>query len=152
DAPDLLSMLMEARDEETGEGMTDLQLRDELMTIVLAGHETTANALAWTFQLLSQHPQWTERVEREVDQVLGARPPVLEDLPRLPLTQAVLQESMRLYPPVWILVRNTETDDSIGGYDVPAGTFVACSQWVIHRNPAYFPDPERFDPERFVGE
>jgi cytochrome P450 len=152
DAHDLLSMLLHARDEETGEGMTDLQLRDELMTIVLAGHETTATALAWTFMLLSQHPACRERLQEELRLVLQERPPTLEDLPRLKYTQAALQEGMRLYPPVWVLLRHAERDDVLGGHQIRAGNYVACAQWVVHRNPKVFERPEAFEPERFLGE
>lgn len=151
DAPDLLSMLLHARDEDSGEGMTDLQLRDELMTIVLAGHETTATALSWTFMLLAQHPACRERLEEELRSVLQGRVPGLEDLPRLKYTQAALQEGMRLYPPVWVMLRRTERDDVVGGFQIRAGTYVACPQWVVHRNPKVFERPEVFDPERFMG-
>jgi cytochrome P450 len=131
--------------------MTDLQLRDEVMTIFLAGHETTANALTWTFYLLAQHPTAFTALRDELAQVLGGRLPTFEDLPRLQYTSAVISESMRLYPPVWTLMRRAERDEEIGGFHIPAGTFVACSQWLSHRDPTYFPDPEAFDPRRFLG-
>ena len=105
DHDDLLTMLLDARDEETGKGMSDRQLRDEMMTILLAGHETTANALTWTFYLLSQHPEAAARLHAEVDSVLAGRPPGMADLPRLPYTRMVLQEALRLYPPAWSIAR-----------------------------------------------
>jgi cytochrome P450 len=147
---DLLSMLLEARDEETGEGMDDRQLRDEVMTIFLAGHETTANALSWTFYLLGKHPEAARRMEAEVDTVLGERAPTADDLKALPYTKAVFQEAMRLYPPAWILARAPLADEEIDGYFIPAGSRVFLSPWVIHRNPELWPDPEGFDPTRFL--
>lgn len=149
---DLLSMLMDARDEETGEGMSDAQLRDEVMTMFLAGHETTANALTWTLALLSLYPDVQRRLEREVDEVLEGRPPTLADLPRLVFTGQVLKESMRLYPPVWMMGRRVEEDDELGGYFLPKGSFVFVSQYVTHRHPAFWDNPEGFDPDRFAPE
>jgi cytochrome P450 len=146
---DLLGMLMSARDEETGEGMSRSQLRDEVMTFLLAGHETTAVALAWTWYLLARHPDVAERARDEVLGVLGDRTPVLEDLPRIPMARMVVEEAMRLYPPVWGIGRQSIGPDEIGGYDIPAGAIVNLSPWVTHRHPAFWPDPERFDPERF---
>lgn len=148
---DLLGMLMAARDEDTGEAMSDAQLRDEVMTIFLAGHETTANALTWTLYLLSQHPSVRAKLEAEVEAALGNRTPRFEDLPQLGYVLAVINESMRLYPPVWMLVRRVEVDEAVGGFRLPRGSFVAVSPLVMHRDPVLFPDPERFDPERFVG-
>ncbi len=150
-AEDLLGMLMETRDAETGEAMTDRQLRDEVMTIFLAGHETTANSLAWTFYLLSTHPDVERRVRAELEAVLGGRPPQLDDLAAMPYLQQVIKESMRLYPPAWIVDRNTIADDEIMGYRVPAGTMLLMSPWVTHRHPALWPNPEGFDPERFTA-
>lgn len=147
---DLLSMLMDARDPETGEGMSDAQLRDEVMTMFLAGHETTANALSWTLALLSLHPDVQRRLEREVDEVLEGRPPTLADLPSLVFTGQVLKESMRLYPPVWMMARRVEEDDELGGYRVPKGSFVFVSPYVTHRHPAFWDNPEGFDPDRFA--
>ncbi|HEX5708522.1 MAG TPA: cytochrome P450 [Pyrinomonadaceae bacterium] len=153
DRGDLLSMLLLAQDEEGDhEGMSDEQLRDEVMTIFLAGHETTANALTWTWYLLSQNPEAEERLHAEVDAVLGDRKPSAEDLPRLPYAEKVLAESMRLYPPAWILGRRALKDYEVGGYYVPAGSIVLMSQYVMHRDARYFPDPERFDPERWTPE
>jgi cytochrome P450 len=146
---DLLGMFMAASDEETGERMSPRQLRDEVMTFLLAGHETTAVALAWTWYLLAEHPQVAEQVRSEVEAVLGDRAPTVEDLPRLPLARMVVAEAMRLYPPVWGIGRQAIAADRVGGYDIPAGAVVNLSPWVTHRHPAVWQDPERFDPERF---
>lgn len=148
-AEDLLGMLMEAKDAETGESMTDKQLRDEVMTMFLAGHETTANALAWTFYLLSTHPDIERRVRAELDGVLGGAPPTMSDLPRLPYLLQVIKETMRLYPPAWMIDRHTIADDEILGYRIRKGTLVLVSPYVTHRHPEYWPNPEGFDPERF---
>jgi cytochrome P450 len=147
---DLLSMLMEARDEDTGESMTDDQLRVEVTTFLLAGQETTSLALTWTFYLLSQHPAVRERLEAELDAVLGGRPPAYEDLPNLPFTRQVIDESMRLYPPAWGFSRQALADDELGGYRLPRGWLAFLMPYVLHRLPAYWPDPDRFDPDRFT--
>jgi cytochrome P450 len=149
---DLLQMLMEARDEETGAGMTDRQLRDEVMTLFLAGHETTANALAWTVWLVARHPEVEAKLRAEVAQVLGGRVPEAQDVPRLRYVSQVLDESMRLYPPAWITARECVEPDELMGYHVPRGIIVAMSPYVLHRNPRLWPDPERFDPDRFAPE
>jgi cytochrome P450 len=149
---DLLTMLMDARDEETGEGMTDQQLRDEVLTIFLAGHETTANALSWTFYLLSKHPDVGRRLAAELRDHLGGRPPEVSDLGKLVYTSAVLKESMRLYPPAWIIGRRAVEADTIGGFDIPRDSYVFVSPWVTHRHPGFWPNPEGFDPERFLPE
>jgi cytochrome P450 len=146
---DLLGMLMEARDEETGEGMSPRQLRDEVMTFLLAGHETTAVALAWTWYLLAKHPTIADKARTEVLTVLGDRSPTLDDLPKLPFARMVVEEAMRLYPPVWGVGRQAIAVDEIGGYEIPAGAIVNVSQWVTHRHPAFWPAPDRFEPERF---
>jgi len=153
DRGDLLSMLLRAQDEEgDGAGMTDEQLRDEAMTIFLAGHETTANALTWTWYLLSQNPEAERRLHAELEEVLGGRPPTAEDLPRLVYAEQVLSESMRLYPPAWIIGRRALKDYEVGGYRLPEGALVLLSQFVTHRDPRFFPDPLRFDPERWTPE
>jgi cytochrome P450 len=152
DKGDLLSLFMRAEDEETGERMTDQQLRDEVMTMMLAGHETTANALIWTWYLLAQHPDVEAQLTAELDAVLGGRVPAIADLPNLSYTLKVVQESMRLYPPVYIISRSATQDDEIGGYHVPAGTTVSMSPYAMHRHPDYWDDPDRFDPERFNAE
>jgi cytochrome P450 len=149
---DLLTMLMEARDEETGEAMTDRQLRDEVLTIFLAGHETTANTLSWTLYLLSLHPDVARRVRAELRDVLGGRPPEVADMARLVFTTATLKESMRLFPPAYIVGRRAVEDDTIGGYDIPRDSIVFVSPWVTHRHPVFWPNPEGFDPERFLPE
>jgi cytochrome P450 len=153
DRGDLLSILMAARDEEgDGTGMTDEQLRDEAMTIFLAGHETTANALTWTWYLLAQNPEVEARFHNEVDRVLGGRLPAAEDYPQLRYTEMILAESMRMYPPAWVIGRRALGDYSIGGYHVPARSILLMSQYVMHHNPKYFPDPFSFDPDRWLPE
>jgi cytochrome P450 len=151
DKGDLLSMLMLATDDD-GNSMSDQQLRDEAMTIFLAGHETTANALTWTFYLLSQHPDVEAKVHAELDRVLGGRAPTLADLPQLTYLEQVLKESMRLYPPASGLSREPIEDVTLGEYHLPKGAFVIASMYSLHRNPRYFPEPEQFDPERFSPE
>ncbi|MFK7986695.1 MAG: cytochrome P450 [Sandaracinaceae bacterium] len=148
---DLLSMLLEARDEETGEGMDDRQLRDEVMTMFLAGHETTANALSWTFYLLGQHLEVADRMREELFEVLGDRRATAADMRSLPYTKAVFQEAMRLYPPAWIMARAPVEDEVIDGYFVPAGSRMFISPWVLHRNPDVWENPLAFDPRRFLG-
>jgi cytochrome P450 len=152
DRGDLLSMLLAARDEDTGEGLGDRQLRDEVMTLLLAGHETTAMSLSWTFYLLSLHPAQRRTLEDELARVLGGRPPRLEDLPRLRYTRMVLEESMRLYPPAWVITRSAEGDDELGGFRIPRGSNVLLSPYVTHHDPTLWEDPEGFDPERFAPE
>ena len=149
---DLLSMLLEARDEETGQGMSDEQLRNETITLLLAGHETTANALSWTFYLLSQFPEVEDQLRTEVASVLDGRTPVLEELPRLNYTTMVINESLRLYPPIWIYERHAVADDVIEGYHIPAGSTVVISPFVLHRHPVFWERPEIFDPTRFADE
>ncbi|MBU8894264.1 cytochrome P450 [Corallococcus sp. M34] len=149
---DLLAMLMEARDEDTQERMSDTQLRDEVMTLMVAGHETTASALSWTMVLLSRHPDVRRRLETELAQVLQGRSPTVEDLPKLALTRRIIDESMRLFPPAWISSRAALQDDVIGGYHIPAGSFVLVSPWVTHRHPRLWENPEGFDPDRFLPE
>ena len=148
-AGDLLSMLMAARDEETGAGMSDRQLRDEVMTIFLAGHETTAIALGWTWYLLSRHPTAAQRLRDELAAVLAGRVPRLDDLPRLVYTDQVIKESMRLFPPAWIISRCAIGTDHIGGYDIPAGTIIFTSPYVTHRLTRLWDNPWAFNPERF---
>ena len=152
DKGDLLSMLLLAQDTEgDGGGMTDTQIRDEAMTIFLAGHETTANALSWTWYLLSQHSDIEARFHREVD-ALGDRLPQPEDLTNLPYTRMILAESMRLYPPAWAVGRRAINDFDAGGYHIPARSMVLMSQYITHRDPRFHPEPERFDPERWQPE
>ena len=150
DTGDLLSMFMHARDEETGEGMDDRQLRDEVMTMFLAGHETTANLLSWTWMLLSQHPAVQDKLRAELAEVLGGKAPTFEDLPRLTYTRMVLEEVLRLYPPAWILARQAREADEIGGFTIPKDSLIVLCSYVVHRLPRLWPNPEGFDPERFA--
>jgi cytochrome P450 len=154
DHGDLLSMLLLAQDEEGDGGrMTDEQVRDEALTIFLAGHETTANALTWTWYLLSQHPLVEAKLHAELDAVLdGGRLPTFEDVPKLRYTEMVLAEAMRLYPPAWALGRLALKDYEIGGYTVPARSLILLSQYVMHRDERYFADADKFDPERWTTE
>lgn len=151
DRGDLMSMLLLAQDED-GSRMTDRQLRDEVMTLLLAGHETTANALNWTFHLLSENPEAEARLHAEIDRVLGARRPAVEDLPALEYAERVLAESMRIYPPAWGIGRRALRDVVLGGYPIRAGSILSLSPYVIHRDPRWWPDPLRFDPDRFLPE
>lgn len=148
--PDLLSMLLAAKDEEgDGRGLSESEIRDQLVTLFLAGHETTANALTWTFYLLSQHPEVEARLHDEVDRVLAGRPASFEDLARLEYTEQVFFEAMRLYPPVYMLARKAEEDVTIGGYHVPRGSEVVLWIWHAHRDPRFWDEPWAFRPERF---
>jgi cytochrome P450 len=149
DHGDLLSLLVEARDESDRQGMTDRQLRDEVMTMFLAGHETTANALSWTWYLLAKHPHVEACLHGELESVLAGRAPTAADVPRLPYAEQVILEAMRLYPPAYVIGRQPIDDCSIGGYHVPAGTSVLISQWVLHRDPRNFDRPDEFDPDRW---
>lgn len=149
---DLLSMLLLARDEETGEGMSDQQVRDEVMTILLAGHETTANTLTWTWYLLSQSPEVERRLHTELNEVLAGRVPTVEDLPNLKYTRMVIEETLRLYPPTPVLSRKAISDDELLGYPVAANSMIMISPYAIHRNPALWEKPQQFDPERFSPE
>jgi cytochrome P450 len=152
DGGDLLSMLLAAQDEESGGQMTDLQVRDEAITIFLAGHETTANALTWAWYLLSEHPDVEAKLHDELDSVLAGRLPGVDDFPRLRYSEMVITETMRLYPPAWTLGRRALKDYQLGPYTIPAGSIVIMSQYVMHHDPRYFPDPFRFDPERWTPE
>ncbi len=147
---DLLGMLMGATDVDTGERMDDAQLRDEVMTIMLAGHETTANALSWVFVLLGQHPEVEEKLRAELSAVLGGREPASADAPKLVYTSAVLHEALRLYPPVWAIARSASTDDAIGGVPIPKGALIFFLPWIVHRRADVWPEPERFDPARWL--
>lgn len=153
DKGDLLSMLLLAQDEEDeGRRMTDTEVRDEAMTLFLAGHETTSNALTWTWYLLSQNPDAEKRLHAEVNSVLGGRCATIEDVPRLKYTGMVLAESMRLFPPAWILGRRVIEDYTIDGHTIPRDSLILMSQWVMHRDPRYFPEPLCFDPDRWTDE
>jgi cytochrome P450 len=151
DRGDLLSMLMTAKDDE-GRPMSERQLRDEVITLLLAGHETTALALSWTWYLLSRHPDIDAKLASELRDVLGGRAPSVSDLPRLPFTGQVVTEAIRLYPPVWGFGREAVEDFEIGGYTVSKGTTIIISPWVLHRNSRYFERPMEFRPERWSGD
>ena len=145
---DLLSVFLQVRDDE-GAGMTDRQLHDEIMTLFLAGHETTANVLSWTWFLLAQNPEVEEKLIGELRRVLGGRVPTPADLPQLVYTDMVLRESMRLYPPVWVIGRRALAPFRLGEYELPADTNVLISQLILHKDGRYFPEPKRFDPDRW---
>jgi cytochrome P450 len=149
---DLLDLLLEARDEETGEGMTPQQVRDELMTFYLAGHETTSNTLAWTLYLLGTNPGAEAQLKEELSRVLGNRLPTLEDTRGLTYCTQVLEEAMRLYPPGWFIGRTATEEDEVGGYHVSPGTQVCFSAYVTHRDPRFFEKPDAFDPSHFSPE
>ncbi len=149
---DLLSMLLEARDEDDGGAMSDGQVRDEVMTMFLAGHETTANALTWTWLLLSLNPACEARFHAELDEVLAGRTPTADDLPRLTYTRQIISESMRLYPPAWAIGRRALADHALGDYVIPQGAVILIAPAVTHRDPRFFPDPNRFDPDRWTPE
>lgn len=151
DRGDLLSMLMQARDD-AGHGMTDQQLRDEAVTLVLAGHETTANALTWTWYLLAQHPAVEAKLHAELDTVLAGRRPTADDLRRLTYTDMVVKEAMRLYPPIPSFARQAVDDLEIGGYPVPRGLIISISPYALHRDARWYPEPDKFVPERFAEE
>jgi len=148
DRGDLLSMLLNSTDE-AGQGMSDQQIRDEIVTLFLAGHETTANALSWTWYLLAQHPAVEQKLHAELDDVLQGKPLTLADLKKLPYAEQVLQESMRLYPPVWNMSRQALADVEIGEYIIPKGSEVNLNTYAMHHDPRWWNEPERFLPERF---
>jgi cytochrome P450 len=152
DREDLLSLLLASRDEDDGQGMTDQQLRDEAMTLFLAGFETSAINLAWTLHLIARHPEVAAKLEAEVDAVLGARPATVEDVPRLKYVERVVQEAMRLYPPAWIVDRIALEDLQLGGFDIKKGTDVWISPWILHRDPRFWERPDEFDPDRWEND
>jgi cytochrome P450 len=149
---DLLGMMLEMRDADTGEGLSDRQARDEVVTIFFAGHETTAATLSWAFYLLSEHPEVEERLRAELRSVLDGRAPTFADLPRLAYMQQVIHEVLRLYPAAYLFAREAIVEDVLDGYRIPARTLIFISPFIGHRDPKYWPDPERFDPERFTPE
>ena len=146
---DLLSTMLSTRDEE-GNTLSDRQLRDEVATLLIAGHDTTANALTWTLMLLAQNPEVEKKLVAEVSAVLGQRLPKNENLSQLPYTEMVLKESMRLYPPAWAIGRELTQDCNIGGYNFTRGTIFYFIQWAVHRDPRFFDDPEQFNPDRWA--
>ena len=149
---DLLDMLLSARDEDTGESMNDEQIRNEIATIYGAGHETTAVALTWAWFALHQHPEALKKLQEELDRVLQGRMPSVSDLPHLPYTQAVFEETLRKFPPVPMTVRVAYEDTQVGEYAYPRGTVAAISIYNIHHHPDYWEEPNRFSPERFLPE
>lgn len=152
DTGDLLSMLLLARDEH-GDALSDAEVRDQLVTLFVAGHETTSNALTWTWFLLARHPEEEARLHAEIDALPGDRPPAAADLPALPYTLQVIKEAMRLYPPAWVLnIRRAAADTTLGPYAVRRGDLLWISPFAMHRRPQFFPDPERFDPDRWTPE
>jgi cytochrome P450 len=153
DHEDLLDRLLEARDEQSGVGMTDQQLRDEMITLLIAGHETVASALIWTWYLLSQNPPEADQLRLELAEVLGGRMPAADDLPNLPYTRMVFEEALRLYPPAWMISRKALVEDKINcgeTYIIPANALVIISPYIIHRHPTYWESPDAFNPERFT--
>ena len=152
DHGDLLSMLLDAQDEDDGEVMTDRQIRDEAMTIFLAGHETTANALTWTWYLLSENRDAAERLHDEVDRVLQGRLPTVDDLVKLPYIERVVTEAMRLYPPAWLIGRRAIAEYPFGGYVAPRRAILIMSPFIVQRDARFYVDPERFDPDRWTPE
>ena len=150
---DLIAMLLAARDPENPAepGMSDAQIRDEAMTIFLAGHETTANAMSWTWFLLASHPQVEQKLHDEIDRVLAGKVPAVEDVPKLEYTRAVIAESMRLYPPAWTMGRKAIEPHTVGGYTIMPGSVALLSQWVVHRDPRWWPEAEAFEPDRWIA-
>jgi cytochrome P450 len=147
---DFLSLLLNAKDEQDKRGISDRQIRDEVMTMFLAGHETTAVALCWAWLLLAQHPKFQERVAAEALAVLGDREPTADDVPKLVFCDSVIRESMRLYPPAYVVGRRPIEDITIGGHFIPAGTNILMSQWIVHRDSRWYEEPLRFNPERWT--
>jgi cytochrome P450 len=153
DHGDILSDLIQAKDAETGEQLSDREIMNELKTLFGAGHETTALMLTWTLYLLAKNPEIQEKLQAEVDRVLVGRDPTLNDLKQLPYTEQVINESMRLFPPAWsLMVRQAKEELQFGDTRVPQGSLLLIPMWVVHRNPSVFPDPLRFDPDRFEGD
>lgn len=151
DAPprDLLDLLLAAHRDD-GTGLTRVQVRDQVVTFIVAGHETVASALTWAWHLLATHPEAADRLRAEADEVLDGRTAGFDDLPRLPYAAAVLDEVLRLYPPAWLVTRRSTAPDELAGVPVPEGALVIVSPWIVHHDPACWPDPERFDPTRFL--
>lgn len=149
---DLLGAMLKVRDEDTGEGMSDVQLRDEVMTLIVAGHETTANTLSWFWYVIGQHPDILESVRAELQTLLGGRLPNVHDFHSLDITRRAIDEGMRLYPSAWSISRRAVETDVIGGYEIPGGSIVAMSPYVLHRHPDFWENPEQYDPDRFLPE
>ncbi len=149
---DFLGLYLAARDAQTGAPMSDEALVDEVMTLIVAGHETTGVTLNWIWHLLAHHPQAEARLHAEVDTLEGAAPPRFEDVPRLPFARRLMDEALRLYPPVWMFTRRALAEDRLGDWAVPPGTQIALPVYCVHRHPAHWEEPERFDPDRFLPE
>ena len=150
---DLLTILLATRDEEGDQtGMDDRQLRDEVMTIFLAGHETTAVALTWTWYLLAQHPEVAEKLHQELAHVLNGRPPGFSDVPALVYTRRIFSEALRLYPPVYVTGRKAMVEFQAGDFLLPAGSNIMISPWITHRDPRWWAEPQQFDPDRWIGD
>lgn len=152
DLGDMLSMLLRARDEETGQGLTDAEIRDEMITLLIAGHETVASALTWGWFLLSQQVTVRLRLEEELQRVLNGRFPTFADLENLPYTRQIFDETLRLYPPAWLITRRALAEDRVGDHMIPTGSILILSPYVTHRNPEFWPNPLGFDPDRFAPE
>jgi len=150
-APDILGMLMEARDRDTGQPMQDSQLVKEIMTLIVAGHETTASTLNWTWYLLSQNPDVEQKLDAELKNLDGSKLPDLDTLSQFPYTRQIIDEALRMYPAGWLMTRRALADDQLGDYFVPAGTEVYVPPYFIQRNPKLWDDPDRFKPDRFEG-
>ncbi len=146
---DMLDLLITARDDE-GHALTETEIRDQVVTFIVAGHETVASALTWTFALLAENPEVMRLLQAEADAVLGGNAAHFADYQRLPYARAVIDETLRLYPPAWLITRNSLGDDSLGGYEVPEGSLIIMSPWLLHRHPGVWANPDRFDPQRFI--
>jgi cytochrome P450 len=147
--PDMLDLLMSARDD-TGDRLSMTEVRDQVVTFIVAGHETAASALAWAWGLLAEHPEVQEQLQAESDAVLAGRPPTFADYTRLPVARAVIDETLRLYPPAWLITRKSHEPDVLGGHDVPGGALIILSPWLLHRHPGVWTEPNRFQPKRFL--
>jgi cytochrome P450 len=150
DTGDLISLLLQVEDEETGRRMSDLQIHDEVMTLLIAGHETSALTLTWAWVLLAQHPEAAETLHAEIDQILQGTPPTLADLPRLPYTEMVVKETLRLYPPAWMILREAIEDVTLGGYRINKRDILMIAPYAVQRDPRFYDDPDCFRPERFA--
>ncbi len=146
---DMLDLLITARDDE-GHALTEAEIRDQVVTFIVAGHETVASALTWTFALLAENPEVMRTLQAEVDAVLGGKAAQFVNYQRLPYTRAVIDETLRLYPPAWLITRNSLGDDVLGGYEVPQGSLIIMSPWLLHRHPDIWPNPDSFEPQRFI--
>lgn len=146
---DMLDLLITARDDE-GHALTETEIRDQVVTFIVAGHETVASALTWTFALLAENPEVIRSLQAEADAVLGGNAAQFADYQRLPYARAVIDETLRLYPPAWLITRNSLGDDVLGGYEVPEGSLIIMSPWLLHRHPGVWANPDRFDPQRFI--